>query len=159
MFPGTVMQIVFRHNKKSVSSLNLLSSKPSLHMDLLEKTVLNMVNCGGQCYSMSNQELNFWITYSVVFCNLLSLQVKSKHDKQLRTQLFKIIFIKIHQQNVVGFLLPTRTFLWVPLPPWHEETCPQREDEWPAKSARCAEFHPETPRADLPPSSDLPAEL
>lgn len=40
-------------------------------MELPEKTVLNMVNCGGQCYGMSDQELNFWISYSVILWNLL----------------------------------------------------------------------------------------
>lgn len=39
-------------------------------MELLEKTVLNIVDCGGQCYGMSDQEFKFWTTYSVIFCNL-----------------------------------------------------------------------------------------
>jgi len=48
-------------------------------MELAEKTVLNMVSCEGQCYSMSDQELNFLISYSVL--ESIIPHLKSKHVK------------------------------------------------------------------------------
>lgn len=49
-------------------------------MALPEKTVLNMVNCGGQCYGMSNQELNFWISillFSGIYYSLVENQTSN----------------------------------------------------------------------------------
>lgn len=118
-----------------------------------------MVNCGGQCCGMNDQELNFWISSSVIFSILLlspgEIQTwQATEHSTIQNHLYKNLSTECGE-----FFVPHQNVSSSSLPPWHEETCPQRVDEWPVKSSRCAEFHPEIPPVDLLSSSDLPAEL